>query len=718
MKKLLKKMKTIDYRHYICAAITMVFLLLAVFHFRYGFGRILESLVDIKNSALYYLNDLFELDWKIDVSVNDFTKQPIKLFLNLPNSWEDLKVLMSAYFNLLFTKSNFIAYVNRLGNFLYYFLKIMMLLMPFILILVIVVKLRTKENNNYNKDSKPLKFWKKIIENKIYIPIKNWIIKFVCFVKDNPTYYKLWLFIWLYNFNIITIFIEFIAYYLYFVISFDFLSLYIQLIKLLVDLSVLVNFVPTFIWICFGLFVFHKIRVHIGYKNLNHMEMRDRGFINERDKAVMFVGTMGKGKTTLATDFAISTEIMFRDKAFEKILENDLKFPDFPWINLENCLKKAIKDKKVYNLASCKRFIQNKQNQFNKRKCRKNIFDYDYNRYGMSYDDKLSIHDIWEVIENYSQLYFIYIIQSSLLISNYSIRVDNVLEDVGNFPIWNAELFRKNSRYAEAYSRHAHILDFDMLRLGMKVIKDNKKANVFEFGIINITEIGKERLNALDLQGIKKTDPVANQKNDLFNYLIKLIRHSATIDNFCFAMILLDEQRVQSLSADVRELCEIINIDKRSKMKLAMPFFALEDIVLNWAINKFIGRYYDYRFRRGDNTLLMYLYHNLIAKLNKFLKGIYNTFGYNKLDLSFESGTLDGEVRKGKYYIMFIKVFRKRFSSNCYSDFFDEKALRSDIGVDDLEEFKTEKASLEELLKENSYFIADIVKAFDYKVVN
>ena len=77
------------------------------------------------------------------------------------------------------------------------------------------------------------------------------------------------------------------------------------------------------------------------------------------------------------------------------------------------------------------------------------------------------------MIESYSQLYFVYIIQSSLLISNYSIRVDNILEDSGNFPLWNTTFFPP--RTVET-GRHAHILDFDILRLGRKVLECNPNA--------------------------------------------------------------------------------------------------------------------------------------------------------------------------------------------------------------------------------------------------
>ncbi len=55
------------------------------------------------------------------------------------------------------------------------------------------------------------------------------------------------------------------------------------------------------------------------------------------------------------------------------------------------------------------------------------------------------------------------------------------------------------------------------------------------------------------------------------------------------------------------------------------------------------------------------------------------------------------------------KIYSKRFSTDCYSDFFMEKALRSEVGLNDLVEFKSEKATLEELIQENAYFMKDIL---------
>lgn len=703
----MKKIK--DYRHYICIGITSIFLLLAIFYFKYAYLRIFESLKDLYTSFKFYLNELFDLNLQGKITINDFTKQPFKKPFNLPNTWEEFKVVWSNYWNLWITADNFKSYFNWLGNILYYLSRYIVIFMPFIIILVMIINKQSKTNNDYNKDSKPLIRFKKF-EKKVYLPIKHWVLDFIQFIKENSFYAKLWAFIWCYNFNFIAIIIEVIAYYLYFIASFKLTTLYIQIVKLFMDLSIVIDFIPVIGWIIITLVVVNIIRRNIGYSRLEHMENKDRGFINERPIVLMLCGTMGKKKTTIITDIALSQEIMLRDKAFEKILETDLKFPCFPWINLENSLKKAIENHSVYNLATCKRFAKSKMLKFYRKPCRKNIFDYEYTRYSMTFNDKLKVIDIWEAIETYCQLYFVYIIQSSLIISNYSIRTDNILQDLGNFPLWDSDLFKRDTKTAEAYSRHAHILDFDSLRLGKKVLEENPRADSFEFGVINITEIGKERGNNLELQQVKKNDNTTNQKNDLFNSWLKMVRHSATIDNFPFVKIITDEQRPESWGADARDLCEIVHIDDCGKMNLAMPLFAIEDLIIQLLVGKFSDRYYKYRFERGDNTLFMYLYHGLISKLNNYQTRIYNTFGYYKVNVSVEKGTQDEEKKSNKYYLMSKKIYSKRFSTDCFSDFFNEKALRSKIGINDLQEFENERATFEELEKENSYFFNDLTK--------
>lgn len=710
MKNLKEKIKNLNYRHYIAIAITVIFLCITIFVFPNAFIRIGEALRDLWKSICYYVQEIFGFDWGIEATVIHKSNVPFSSFGNLPETWEEFVVAWNKYWNTWTTSENFQAYLSYLGTLISNFSRILLLIvLPLFLIFYILFQryLRS-ENNNYNTDSKPLKFMKKFA-TKTYIPVKAWLTSFVDFIREHKRYFQIWLFIWAFNFNLITIIIEFVAYYLYFVISFSFETLYTQFYKLFIDLSVPLSFIPPFVWAVIIYMFICWLRKKIGYSRLQHFENKNCGMINERPIVLMLCGTMGKHKTTIITDMALSQEVMLRDKAFELILENDMKFPNFPWINLENDLKMAMRRHEIYSLATIKAYIYNKYKLWQYDKSQKNIYDYDYLRYGLTYNNNLEIIDIWKVIENYAQLYFVYILQSSLIVSNYSIRSDNILNDIGNFPMWDTDFFKRNPEYMEAQSRHAHIIDFDSLRLGKKMIENNIKTDVLEIGVVNITEVGKERKNNLTLQEVKIKEVFANQKNDGFNDALKMIRHRSTIDNFPFIKIITDEQRPESWGADARDLLEVVTIDEVSDKKLAMPFFALTDLIHDWMFYKFINLYYKYRFTRSDNTLFMYSVKKFISCFHHFHERIYNTFGFKQATTQVENGTLDGKILERKYYIMSKKIYSRRFSTDCFSDFFTEKALNSPIGINDLEEYATEKATFDELQMQNSYFINDLM---------
>ena len=716
--------KRFDYRHIICTTITLGFIACAVFVFPAALGRVIEGGRDLGLSVAFYFAELFGIEHGIVPTVNDLPQMPffehyggntVLPSVFIAENWEQFKADFAVYWRLWISADNFTGYLSSLVSGLYIVCIVILLVVPLIVLAVVLFKrYLKKENNDYDKDSRPLKTAKRIAKYT-YLPVKTWVVGFVCFVREHKPYWAAWLCIWAYNFNLITIVLEFFAFYFYFVVSFDFVNLYRQVYKLFLDLYVPFTFIPLWAWVIIGIILFDRFRKLIAYARLNHYERRNCGFINARPIVFMVCGTMGKKKTTAITDMALSQEVMFRDKAFEKILENDLKFPFFPWINLENELRRVMEHHVVYNLATVRAFIAKKATRWQKNPCRERLFGYDYERYGFTYDDKLKTVDIWEVVETYAQLYFIYIIQSSLLIANYSVRVDGLLADIGNFPMWNTDFFRRDSRLMESYSRHAHILDFDSLRLGRKIIEDNVYADSFEFGVVLITEIGKERGNNLENQEVKKKDETTNRKNDLFNSWLKMVRHSATVDNFPFVRVITDEQRPASWGADARDLCEIVHIKDSGELRLAMPFFSLAELLYGWLFGKFAGLYYQYRFVRSDNTLPMYVLKMLTAKIHRYYSGIYNRFGYCTLKVQVESGTQDGEISENKYYLSSKKIYSKRFSTDCFSDFFTEKALRSPVGIDDLREYATEKAVFEELKAQNSYFINDLLHGLEKK---
>lgn len=715
-----KKMKRCDYRHIICITITLGFLVCGVFFFPDALGRVIEGVRDFGLSIAYYFCEIFSIPHSVHPTVNDYPKMPffgastpdtpVLPSVPIPNSWTGFQTQWVAYWKLWATWDNFAGYFAYLSDGLYTFCKVLFMLLPCFLILIFLFRQQMKnKNNDYNKDSRPLRVWKWISAH-IYCPIRNWLSEFMQFVRERRVYKIIWLCLGLFYFNALTILLEFLAFYFYFVVSFDVINIYRQVYKLFVDLVPITMFIPFWLWVIIGLWIFDKIRKRIGYAKLEHNERKNCGFINERALTSLIVGTMGKGKTTLLTSMCLSTEVMFRDKAFELLLECDLKFPNFPWINLENALRWAIHDHAVYNLATCRKFIRKKRTRFEQEPCPAKLYDYDYKRYGLTYNDNLAVVDIWKVLEDYTQLYFIYIMESSLLISNYSIRSDMLISDLGNFPLWNGDFFRRDSRLIDSFSHHAHIIDFNILRLARSTVENSKFRNAFEFGIVAVSEIGKERLNQKTSQarGLKARGEETNQENDGFNDGLKMARHRATVCNFCFLKIISDEQRAMSLGADARELFDVINIRDKEEIVLLMPFFSLEELLYSWVFGKFRDLYMQYRYNRGDNTLLMHIIKGISAKFNHYYNRIYNVFGCYELQLQVESGSMDGNFKDKTYYISPKKDYSKRFATDCFADFFREKALTSPVGLNDMDEYETERARWEELKKQSSYFIRDL----------
>ena len=715
-----KEKKRFDYRHIICAAITLGFMACAVFVFPAALGRVIEGGRDLGLSVAFYFMELFDIEHGIVPTVNDLPQMPffehyggntVLPSVFIAENWEQFKADFAVYWQLWASADNFKGYLSSLASGLYIVCIVILLVVPLIAVAIILFKrYLKKENNDYDKDSRPLKAAKKIAKYT-YLPVKAWIIGFFGFVREHKPYWAAWLCIWAYNFNLITIVLEFFAFYFYFVVSFDFINLYRQVYKLFLDLYVPFTFIPLWVWAIIGIVLFDRFRKSIAYARLNHYERRNRGFINARPIVFMVCGTMGKKKTTAITDMALSQEVMFRDKAFEKILENDLKFPFFPWINLENELRRVMEYHVVYNLATVRAFIAKKAVRWQKNPCRERLFGYDYERYGFTYDDKLKTVDVWEVIETYAQLYFIYIIQSSLLIANYSVRVDGLLADIGNFPMWNTDFFRRDSRLIDSFSRHSHILDFDMLRLGKKMLEDNPNRNAFGFGVYTISEIDKERKNAPELQGTEKKAAECNQKNDLFNACLKISRHSCVIANRVFLKVLSDLQRTGSLNSDMLELGDEIEVQGKTEMLPVLPFYSpfwVVDLLFGKIADKFYDFYLKYRFNRSDTTLFLYIVKTIVSKTVQYRERINNVFGCQTLKLKVARGLDNGESKEYKWYRQSKKIFSKRYSTDCLSGIFESRGNLNAVGIDDLKEYADIMATNDELLEQHSHFQNEI----------
>ena len=224
---------------------------MSVFLFPHAIPRLIEAFRDFGLSIAYYFTELFGFENLITPSVTSYSKMPFTISDRIPLTWEEFKIKWNLYWQAFADSSNFFAYLDSSKIGLKIFANVVTLIVPIFLIIYLAINSAlNRKNIRYNEDTKPLQAFKKL-STKIYRPTKKFVKEFITFVKDFGVYLpqtrkpkkgdiierqavgyvELWALIWLLNFNIITIAIELLAYYFYFVMSFDLLNIYQQVYK-------------------------------------------------------------------------------------------------------------------------------------------------------------------------------------------------------------------------------------------------------------------------------------------------------------------------------------------------------------------------------------------------------------------------------------------------------------------------------------------------------
>ena len=350
---------------FLTVIITLGISMLGVFIFNKSWLRLFETFTDFGSSIKYYFCMIFALETDIVPTVTSFSKI-FEWSGFLPDSSVKIKAYIDEFFRLFFDNDNFMLWFNGITDGLFNIFKIIILGIPCLILLVIVMqKLRGRQNNNYNKDTIFLKGYKWLTA-KIFNPVIRFIRQYIWFIRENNWLYIIWLIAMAINLNIGSIIMGFFAYYFYFSVSFDIGNIWVQFSKLIIDLQVILKAVPLWTWLIVGYVLLDRFRKKRAIAKLRHMEAQNCGFVKELPIVSMTNGTMGKKKTTMITDMALSQEVMFRQKAFEILQKNDVKFPFFPWICFELELKACMRFNKVYNLATVKDFVDKKRARFNK----------------------------------------------------------------------------------------------------------------------------------------------------------------------------------------------------------------------------------------------------------------------------------------------------------------------------------------------------------------
>lgn len=730
-KEYLHKMRSVDYRHYICTAISLIFLGCGVL-FPNALPRVAESFRDLALSLVYYCAELFFPDVHsiyptvVNMPTWEWAESPWEPLRLFPYEWEEFKVLWSKYWQAFVSKENFEDFWYSFGDTMYYTSRALLILMP--LVLVVIMKLRSYTDITPNKrkgKSKQLIRCEKFLFTVIY-PVIGWLKDFVCFVRENKKYWHLWLTLWLLYFNIISMGIEFAAFYLYFIVSFDFIGIYTQFLKLLYDLTPMIRFLPGVVWLSLGVFIYNYVCRSMAFARLYAYERANRSFLKKRGVVTTAYGEMGTGKTQFINSMALSAEIEQWDNAFEILLEKDLMFPNFPWQKLRDYLKREIYNRKLCDLDAVRDRIKTFRRGFEyvisrgftpetwreyrreNKKLRETdyTFGYDFEHYAYTYNEEMKITHLYEALEDYACAYLIFTVQTSLIFANYSIRVDSIIEDLGNMPLRNNDFFHRHPEAQQAHSRQCHIINYDMLRLGKRM----QKAFKLSFGVYVITEVDKERKNSLELAETKKTVEECNQKNDLFNACLMMCRHAAVVANRVFIRIICDLQRPEAWGAGGRELGEVIYISDKGAMMPTLPFFSpywLCQGLFLWIKSKWQDFHSQYIHVRRDGTAFAWLVDNITSKINHHYDKIEGQFGAFTLKLEVQSGRMDGQTKKDNWRIMNKKDRSRRYKTDCLASVFDTYEPNT-MHIDDFICYAGAVGTLKENGLQNSYFQNDI----------
>lgn len=712
--------------HVFSAAVLAASVLVGCLCFTGVFWRTWEALRDLGLSVAYYFTAIFGFD----VVKPTVTTLPRDFFEGLPEAWEQFVPWLQAFGKKLIEKENVLEYLLHVVRIIGNVALVLAFCLPFaILFLVLLWRVIKTKNKDHGKESKPLMLFLEF-RRVVILRVKYFVLAYVKFLKKYKAYPIAFACVWAYFFNIGTVIVEFFAFYFYFSASFDLEGIFIMLMKLVSDLLPMILFLPLWVWAIVAIVVFDYVRKEHAYKKLKSTEKKNREFIKERPVSILLVGSMRTGKTKMMSDMGLSIQEIFREQALKDMRDIDMKFPQFPWINFEQFLKRAIRSGRLPTLASVEAFIEElnviahyktklakdhflrrlkkwgyKYDDFN--------FGYDITTFGDKYNNGLKYENLFDALSVYGRLYYIYINPTSL-VSNYTVRSDKNLEDEGNFPMWKDDFF-KCPPVEKKTSVMSHILDQNMERLGRVTEENDPYKDAFEGGVLMTSEVDKERGNQFDTKGQDKNAEEVNQVNDLYNEHLKMIGHSATIYFFSYIRWLGDSQRSDSLGANTRELCDIVDIVDKGKSKIILPFFALEEALFLISDKLFRKIYDKYRFHRGDNTLTIYLLKGLHGLIYNHYKRIENTFSVCAVKVKVYAGSMDEKGKECKYYLSSKKIYADRYSSDCFHDFFKKKALRSKVGIYGLPQYQGLMPTYDELKAQKSHFINKIDKAFDGK---
>ena len=700
--------KNLNYRHYIAMSIILVLLILTGLNISSNL-RFYDSLINIKNSIVYYFRCLITLDF----DASNITITNIDHVFDgfaFPINFDAFVIKFRSFFKLFINLDHLKNFGQYLSNNLEVISRILLIgILPLFLIIFLIRIIFFKRNDKpAGYISKPLRIVKKINDvsfKKINAWIKDFIIFFFSYF-----YKTILIIIILYNLNLISFVVDFFAWYFYFIFSFDLISIYTLLLKLFIDISVLYHpiFIP--LWIILFYYLILKARLKAAYLKLYKFLLKNEEFINGLGVTTGIYGPPGAGKNTIEVAMAIQNEKIMRDNCENDMFEIRLEFPDFPWAILEQEIIDLMIEGKVVNKIQIKHHFKEKF------KDESIYYDYDISKKKSYHYDNLKNVSLLDEILDYAQLFYIYI--GSLSISTYSINYDDCLIYDGlHHPIYDFDWLKRDYRYSEI--RRSKNIDFNMFRMLKTIDTNNPHLAVLDSGIITLSEISKERGNAISNRDRKDDD--VKPSNDGYAMTFKLIRHLGSVRHRCYIKTFWDDQRLGALSGDENNLAEtnIYILANQPDFKLSIGLFFIESTILSWICDIFSNIVKKYITIRNDDNILISLIKYVASFSCNLKRNIFNAFAYKKMNVSLSNCSINGTQKNDDemvYYIIPKIVYANRYRSSCYEGLFEKIKLKADYGINEMDEFAADVASAKEIQRQNSYWGRDLIMAISEKL--
>ena len=664
---------------------------------RWSFYRLAYAIYDLLLAVAEYLLKVAQLDTDfLPIRINAIPDVPYIPFMPLDSS--ELSGFWSRFFSALFDGERFLKYVLRV---LVLVLRSQQLLLPVIVLVFLFRWLfdssADEENDDFGKESRGVRICRWL--GRKLVPVIGWLVGLWYAA---PTWILICGVIFIFaGTNVLTIAVEALAELLHLSVSADYLHLYVQLYKLLLDLTVMLDTLPLPIWLLLGYWISCKLRRFLAFEKLEQTEGHVRVFISRLPLLVLITGKIGIGKTQTNVCLTLSFQDAHRDRLKESMLEICAEFPEYPWTLLDSQIGVMYFCGDLKGKTATRRLFTSLLSE-------DDALYYGY-KGRRRFSDGVTVSHLRDRIVDYAELQYMYRAQC-LIFASYSLRVDATYTDKGKLPDWSTDYFRSPAFDPWQDAERAHVGDFDLLRLGRPVDRESP-AGAWEFGIWSHTEMGKDYGNALTNKDLKETAPTSNIKNDMLVDRLKILRHSATACYTPYAQYIGDEQRPSSLQADVLELTNVLQLKGSSGSRSAYHLFLFERFLRDWLLSVWHGWYGRRRINRADTDLITFLLLKLIDRYYPKIREHAQLFGYEVLDVALRDGEdMDAEPEIVKLPIAYKKCRAGRYATDCYADVLADRAAASEWEHDLARTYTGAVANAEETKAQHSRFGDKLLK--------